>query len=51
VPRDVQGIEESHMTIERFTFEESFAMIFNGSLIDTKTVIGLYLAATLVGGG
>jgi hypothetical protein len=26
-------------------------MIFNGSLIDTKTVIGLYLAATLVGGG
>ena len=51
VPRDVQGIEESHMTIERFTFEESFAMISDGSLIDTKTVIGLYLAATMVGGG
>jgi ADP-ribose pyrophosphatase len=51
VPRDVQGIEETHMTIERFTFEESFAMISDGSLIDTKTVIGLYLAATLVGGG
>jgi hypothetical protein len=39
------------MTIERFTFEESFVMISDGSLIDTKTVIGLYLAATLVGGG
>jgi len=26
-------------------------MISDGSLIDTKTVIGLYLAATLVGGG
>ena len=51
VPRDVQGIEESHMSVERFTFEESFAMIADGSLIDTKTVIGLYLAASLVGGG
>lgn len=51
VPRDVQGIEESHMSIERFTFEESFAMIADGSLIDTKTVVGLYLAATKVGGG
>lgn len=51
VPRDVQGIEESHMSVERFTFEESFAMIADGSLIDTKTVVGLYLAAALVGGG
>ncbi len=51
VRRDVQGIEESHMAIERFTFEESFAMISDGSLIDTKTVIGLYLAVALVGGG
>lgn len=51
VPRDVQGIEESHMSVERFTFEESFAMIAEGSLIDTKTVVGLYLAASLVGGG
>lgn len=51
VPRDVQGIEESHMSVERFTFEESFKMIANGELIDTKTVVGLYLAAVLVGGG
>ncbi|CAB4603348.1 unannotated protein [freshwater metagenome] len=51
VPRDVQGIEESHMSVERFTFDEAFSLIADGSLIDTKTVIGLYLAASLVGGG
>jgi ADP-ribose pyrophosphatase len=51
VPLDVQGIEESHMSVERFTFDEAFSLIADGSLIDTKTVIGLYLAASLVGGG
>lgn len=51
VPRDVQGIEESHMSVERVSFDDAFAMIADGSLIDTKTVVGLYLAATLVGGG
>lgn len=51
VTRDVQGIEESHMSIERVSFDDAFAMIADGSLIDTKTVVGLYLAAALVGGG
>ena len=51
VPRDVQGVEESHMRIERFTFDEAFAMIADGTLIDTKTNVGLYLAAPKVGGG
>lgn len=51
VPRDLQGIEESHMAIEHISFDEAFQMISEGTLIDTKTVIGLYLAAALVGGG
>lgn len=44
VARDVQGIEESHMEIERYSFDDAFAMIADGSLIDTKTVVGLSLA-------
>lgn len=51
VARDVQGIEESHMSIERYTFEEAFAMIADGSIIDTKTVIGLTLGMARLGGG
>ena len=51
VPRDVQGIEESHMTIERVSFDAAIAMIADGTIIDTKTVVGVHLAATLVGGG
>lgn len=50
VPRDVQGIEESHMSVECFTFGEALEMIADGTIIDTKTVVGLHLAATLVGG-
>lgn len=51
VPRDIQGIEESHMEIERHSFEECLAMIADGSLIDTKTVVGVSLAASRIGGG
>ena len=51
VPRDVQGIEESHMSIERYTVDEAFAMIADGSIIDTKTVIGLTLGIARLGGG
>ncbi|MEX1218077.1 MAG: NUDIX hydrolase [Acidimicrobiales bacterium] len=51
VPRDVQGIEESHLIVEKFSFSEAFAMIANGLLIDTKTIVGLFLAASRVGGG
>lgn len=51
VPRDVQGIEESHMAIERVSFDDAIAMIADGTIIDTKTVVGVHLAATLVGGG
>jgi ADP-ribose pyrophosphatase len=50
VPREVQGIEESHMEIERYTFDDSMELIANGSLIDTKTVVGVALAASRLGG-
>lgn len=50
VHREIQGIEESHMEIERYTFDEAFALIANGSLIDTKTVIGVSLAVSHIGG-
>lgn len=50
VPREIQGIEESHMEIERYSFDMCLAMIADGSLIDTKTVVGVSLAASRIGG-
>ena len=51
VPRDVQGVEESHMEIERLTFAEARASIIDGRLTDTKSIIGILLAASMVDGG
>ena len=50
VPREVQGVEETHMTIESFTFDEARALIDDGGLIDTKSIIGVLLAATRIDG-
>ena len=50
VPRDVQGIEESHMEIERLTFAEARARILDGRLTDMKSIIGILLAASMVDG-
>ena len=50
VPRDVQGIEESHLVIERISFAEARAMIVDGRLTDTKTIIGVLLAASMFDG-
>jgi len=50
VPRDVQGVEESHMAIERYSFTQLSAMIADGSLVDTKSVVGVSLAAARLGG-
>jgi hypothetical protein len=38
------------MEIERYTFDDSMELIANGSLIDTKTVVGVALAASRLGG-
>lgn len=50
VPRDVQGVEETHMTIESITFDEARGLIADGGLIDTKSIIGILLAATRIDG-
>ena len=50
VRRDVQGIEESHMAIERITFAEARARILDGRLTDMKSIIGILLAASMVDG-
>jgi len=50
VDREVQGIEESHLVIERLTFAEARAMIADGRLTDTKSIVGILLAAPMVDG-
>jgi len=42
--RDLQGIEEQHLTVERVQMEEVPALIAAGSISDAKTIIGLLLA-------
>ncbi|CAN5678656.1 NUDIX hydrolase [soil metagenome] len=39
-----QGVEETHMTIERVPFADVGAMIADGRLRDAKSIIGLLLA-------
>ena len=51
VASDLQGVEEEHMTIERFPLAEVPAMIADRRLLDAKTIIGLTLALRVVGGG
>lgn len=50
VPREVQGIEETHLVVERITFAEAREMIVDGRLTDTKSIVGILLAAPLVEG-
>jgi ADP-ribose pyrophosphatase len=51
VPSDLQGIEEEHMTVERFPLADVPAMIADRRLLDAKTIIGLTLALRRVEGG
>lgn len=46
--RDLQGIEEQHMSEERIPLVEVPAMIASGAITDAKTVIGLLLTLRLV---
>ena len=39
-----QGVEESHMTIERVAMADVPSLIASGAIIDAKTIIGLCLA-------
>lgn len=49
--RDLQGIEESHMTVEKVSLDEVPARIRNGEIVDAKTVIGLSLVRELLADG
>ena len=51
VPRDTQGVEEAHMTIERVALADVPAMIADGRLLDAKTIIGLTLARAALSAG
>jgi 8-oxo-dGTP pyrophosphatase MutT (NUDIX family) len=44
VPKDLQGEEEQHMTVERIHLDDVPALIATRELVDAKTVIGLLLA-------
>ena len=46
--RDLQGIEEQHMTVERVALEDVPAMVRSGAISDAKTVIGLSLLRDLL---
>jgi 8-oxo-dGTP pyrophosphatase MutT (NUDIX family) len=43
-PRDVQGPEESHMTVETLDLDAALEMIGTGEITASNTVIGLLLA-------
>jgi ADP-ribose pyrophosphatase len=43
VPRDAQGHEEEHMTIERVRLDDVPALVASGELTDAKSIIGLLL--------
>jgi len=49
VPKDLQGVEEEHMTVERIRLDDVPALIAAGELVDAKTVIGLLLARERLG--
>ena len=49
VPKDLQGVEEQHMTVERIRLDDVPALIATRELVDAKTVIGLLLARERLG--
>jgi 8-oxo-dGTP pyrophosphatase MutT (NUDIX family) len=49
VPHDRQGPEESHMTIEPFDLDGLDAAIDDGTIVDSKTLIGLLRARDRLG--
>lgn len=51
VDRDVQGIEEENLTIERIRLDEVPAMIADHRLLDIKSIIGLTMLISRLGAG
>lgn len=50
VPADRQGVEEQDMTLETFALADLDAAIADGTLADSKTIIGLLMARDRIGG-
>ncbi len=46
---DLQGIEESHMTVEHVSLHDVPAMVVDGRITDAKTMIGLTLTRARLG--
>ena len=46
--RDLQGVEEQHLTVERIALDDVPGMIASGAITDAKTVIGLLLVRDLL---
>jgi ADP-ribose pyrophosphatase len=46
VPDSRHGIEEQHMTVERYPLTEVGTLIGSGQVTDAKTIVGLFLAQT-----
>jgi len=44
VPDSRHGIEEQHMTVERYPFADVASLISTGAITDAKTIVGLFLA-------
>jgi ADP-ribose pyrophosphatase len=50
VPHDRQGPEEAHMTVEAFALADVDAAIADGTIADSKTLIGLLIARDRLAG-
>ncbi|MCU1492749.1 MAG: hypothetical protein JWO62_513 [Acidimicrobiaceae bacterium] len=48
VGQSAQGIEEEHMTLERFALDDVHGLIASGEIVDAKTIIACTLAKHLV---
>ena len=44
IGQSTQGIEEQHMTIERFPLDDIFELVARGEIIDAKTIIACTIA-------
>ena len=49
-PREADGIEEAHMVIERIALSSVEELIAAGDIVDAKTIVGLFLARSLIAG-
>jgi ADP-ribose pyrophosphatase len=49
-PRQLHGVEEQHLRVERYPLGEVAGMIERGEITDAKTIIGLLLTLRRVGG-